>query len=120
MPDEVVPTPSPSGLQRHRSRRRRERPAAEGSTARPERPAAAPEVGEPKETDRTLRGLVGSGPSQLGLEAAMRARDASRPTPEDLAEAEAEVVIVRRQYVPTESLPPGVRPAARGAGPPAE
>ena len=115
MPDEAVP--KPSGLQRHRSRRRRERSAAE--TASPERPAAA-ETGEPKETDRTLRGLVGSGPSQLRLEAAMRARDASRPTPEDLAEAEAEVVIVRRQYVPTESLPPGVRPAARGGNLPAE
>ena len=58
-----------------------------------------------------LRGLVGAGPSQLRLDAAMRARDASRPTDEDLAEAEETLTVVRRQYVPTESLPPGIRPA---------
>ena len=112
-PDETEPA-RPSGHQRHRNRRRRERPAPAPANANPVRPTTAPEVGEPTQIDRTLRGLVGSGPSQLSLEAALRARDASRPTPEDLAEAEAEVVVVRRQYVPTESLPPGVRPAPRG------
>lgn len=64
---------------------------------------------------------MGAGPSQLPLDAAMRARDASRPTDEDLAEAEATVTLVRRQYVPTESLPPGIRPARprhRRDGPP--
>jgi len=32
----------------------------------------------------------------------MRARDASRPTEEDLAAAERDVVIVRRHYVPVD------------------
>lgn len=60
-----------------------------------------------------LRGLIGAGPSQISLDAAMRARDASRPTEEDLADAEQNLTIVRRQYVPTESLPPGIRPSPR-------
>jgi hypothetical protein len=44
--------------------------------------------------------LVGAGPSQVGVSGAMRARDAARPRPEDLAAAEQELVIVRRNYVP--------------------
>lgn len=47
-----------------------------------------------------LRGLVGAGPTQLSTGAAMRARDASRPTDEDIAAAEAELVIVRRHWTP--------------------
>jgi len=35
----------------------------------------------------------------------MRARDASRPTDEDLAEAEKRLVIVRRFWVPRDELP---------------
>lgn len=34
-----------------------------------------------------LRGLVGAGPSQVGIVGALRARDVSQPTPEDLARA---------------------------------
>lgn len=64
------------------------------------RPAPAADEGE-----RGLRGLVGSGSSQVAVAAAMRARDASRPTEADLAEAEARVVIVRRNWVPREDLP---------------
>ena len=92
---------------RHRARRRRERHVE----AEPPRP-------EPAE-DKALRGLLGAGPSPRPLDAAMRARAASQPTDEDLAEAEETVVLIRRQYVPTESLPPGIRPA-KGAlsGPP--
>jgi hypothetical protein len=37
----------------------------------------------------SLRGLTGRGPSQVGVSAAMRARDVSRPTPQHLTEAEA-------------------------------
>ncbi|MFI7429862.1 hypothetical protein ACIBPB_22960 [Micromonospora sp. NPDC049836] len=55
--------------------------------------------------DRGLRGLVGSGSSQVSVTAALRARDAARPTEDDLAEAEARVVIVRRNWVPREELP---------------
>ena len=64
-----------------------------------------------RDTDKVLRGLVGAGPSALRLDAAMRARDASRPTDDDIAEAEATLTIVRRQYIPTETLPSGIRPA---------
>jgi hypothetical protein len=49
--------------------------------------------------------LIGAGPTQVGVTAAMRARDASRPTEDDLALAEKEVVIVRRHYVPAEAAP---------------
>ena len=50
--------------------------------------------------ERGLRGLVGAGPTQVNVSAALRARDASRPTAEDLAAAEAELTIVRRHYIP--------------------
>jgi hypothetical protein len=36
----------------------------------------------------------------VGVTAAMRARDASRPTDNDLADAERDVVIVRRHWQP--------------------
>ncbi|ABP55944.1 hypothetical protein [Salinispora tropica] len=61
--------------------------------------------GDAEESERGLRGLVGSGSSQVSVTAAMRARDATRPTEEDLAEAEARVVLVRRNWVPREDLP---------------
>ena len=56
-------------------------------------------------TERGLRGLVGSGSSQVGVTAAMRARDAARPTDADLAAAEANLAIIRRGWVPREDLP---------------
>jgi hypothetical protein len=73
-----------------------------------------PEAAEPRgrrggppgdDGERGLRGLVGSGSSQVGVTAAMRARDAARPTDEDLTEAEARIVLVRRNWVPREDLP---------------
>lgn len=60
---------------------------------------------EDREVERGLRGLVGSGASQVGITAALRARDAARPTDADLAEAEERLVIVRRNWVPREDLP---------------
>jgi hypothetical protein len=54
----------------------------------------------PDPSERGLRDLVGSGPSQVGPTRAMRARDANRPTEADLAEAEQEVVLVRRHWKP--------------------
>jgi hypothetical protein len=47
-----------------------------------------------------LRGLVGAGPSQVGVVGALRARDVSRPSPEDVAHA-------------TAKPEPTARPAAR-------
>jgi hypothetical protein len=52
------------------------------------------------DADRGLRGLVGAGPSQVGVSGAMRARDAARPRPEDLDAAERELTIVRKHYTP--------------------
>ena len=64
-------------------------------------------VAEPVEADtlpaeRGLRGLVGGGSSQVSPTAALRARDAARPRPEDLARAEADLTIVRRNWSPRE------------------
>jgi hypothetical protein len=53
-----------------------------------------------REVERGLRGLVGGGASQVGVAAAMRARDAARPTDEDLASAEANLIIIRRGWTP--------------------
>src|SRR5690349_1535365 len=61
-------------------------------------------------TERGLRGLVGGGASQVSVAAALRARDAGRPSDADLTAAEEELVIVRRGWVPREELPrPGRR-----------
>jgi hypothetical protein len=58
-----------------------------------------------RDVERGLRGLVGSGSSQVSVAAALRARDAARPTDGDLAAAEAELMIIRRGWVPREELP---------------
>ena len=59
---------------------------------------AARPAGEAR--DRGLRDLIGAGPSQVESARAMRARDVNRPTDDDLAAAEAELVIVRRNWRP--------------------
>jgi hypothetical protein len=61
--------------------------------------------GDEREAERGLRGLVGSGSSQVSVGAALRARDAARPTEEQLAEAEQNLPIVRRNWMPREDLP---------------
>lgn len=53
---------------------------------------------DPSALERGLRGLVGGGSSQVTALAAMRARDAARPRPEDLARAETQLVVVRRNW----------------------
>jgi hypothetical protein len=47
-----------------------------------------------------LRDLVGAGHSQLGVSGALRGRDVDRPTDDDIADAEANLVIVRRHWTP--------------------
>ncbi|MEV4619679.1 hypothetical protein AB0J74_13335 [Asanoa sp. NPDC049573] len=79
---------------------------------RPEQPEPRPRRGglppsEEREAERGLRGLVGSGASQVGTTAAMRARDASRPTAAEEAEAMDRMVVVRRNWIPREDLPRG-------------
>ncbi len=85
-------------------------PAVEPDAAAVEIPAGVPVVTEAeaaadREAERGLRGLVGSGASQVGTGAAMRARDAARVTDADLAAAEANLLIVRRGWVPRDDLP---------------
>jgi hypothetical protein len=70
------------------------------------RPTSGAGVGG-DDAERGLRGLVGSGSSQVSVGAALRARDAARPTEEQLAEAEANLPIVRRNWLPREDLPRG-------------
>ncbi len=73
-------------------------PAVEGGPVARPTPPGRPAVDDVD--DRGLRGLVGSGSTQVGVSAASRARDAARPTEADMAAAEADVVIVRRNWVP--------------------
>jgi hypothetical protein len=72
--------------------------------AAPDAPAWVVEAVDPDAlpAERGLRGLVGGGSSQVSPTAALRARDAARPRPEDLARAEAELAIVRRHWAPRE------------------
>jgi len=72
-------------------------PTAGGPTAGEDRP------GDDRDTERGLRGLLGGGSSQVPVDLALRARDAARPTAEQLAAAEATLVIVRRGWTPPES-----------------
>ncbi|HEY2791726.1 MAG TPA: hypothetical protein VGJ28_05190 [Micromonosporaceae bacterium] len=56
-----------------------------------------------REGERGLRGLVGGGSTQVSVAAAMRARDAARPTAEELAAAAASLTIVHRGWVPRDN-----------------
>jgi hypothetical protein len=64
----------------------------------PAKAARARRKGRP--ADGGLRDIVGAGHSQVGVSGALRARDVNRPTEADLAEAERDVVIVRRHWTP--------------------
>ncbi|HZC69243.1 MAG TPA: hypothetical protein VE442_00975 [Jatrophihabitans sp.] len=73
----------------------------------PPAPVAEPDAGKKRRrtprdagTERGLRDLVGAGRSQVGVSGALRARDVNRPTDEDLAEAEQELTIIRRNWKP--------------------
>jgi hypothetical protein len=130
---------NPSEDAAHRRRHRQRATPVPGPGATPERPGrtaaagatapvAAPAKGDPESTGRRgtpprrrggrdtgehgLRDLVGAGRSQLGLSGALRGRDVDRPTEEDLTEAERDVVLVRRNWVPA----PDERHAERAAG----
>jgi hypothetical protein len=59
----------------------------------------------PKSDESALRGLVGAGPSQLGVNGAMRVRDVLRLTAEDLAEAETRVVVKHAAARPDQPHP---------------
>nr|MDT0666625.1 hypothetical protein [Micromonospora sp. DSM 115978] len=55
--------------------------------------------------DRALRGLVGAGESKLPPAVAMRARDVARPTDDDVAAAEAELVLRYARPLAAEPAP---------------
>jgi hypothetical protein len=57
------------------------------------------------DSERGLRGLIGGGSTQVGVTAAMRARDAARPTDQDIAHAEATLTIVHRGWQPRDGQP---------------
>ncbi len=106
-----------------RRRRRRGAVRAQGAPAAaatvppeaveaPPEPSVAPPIpapvkakrrkAQPDGGERGLRDIVGAGHSQLGVSGALRARDLNRPTDDDLAAAERDVVVVRRNWTPDE------------------
>ena len=89
-----VPEPGAGGPAESPTERRRRIPG------RRRQPAGENQERSARDTsgDRGLREIVGAGPSQLGVSGALRGRDVNRPTAEDLAAAERDVVIVRRHW----------------------
>jgi hypothetical protein len=86
-----MPTTGPGPHQSRTSGRGADEPDdAPWRTADPDAP-----VGE-----RTLRGIIGGGASQVSSGAALRARDAARPRPEHLARAETDIRVVQRNWTP--------------------
>ncbi len=63
-------------------------------------PTREPRRGSADSGERGLRDLIGAGSSQLGVSGALRGRDVNRPTAEDLAAAERDTIIVRRNWKP--------------------
>jgi hypothetical protein len=116
MPRQVGEGPGAGHFSRRRRRRRSagssatvETPAVadEAGPATPAEPTAPPDSGAPRSRsrqsdpmERVWRDLTGAGPSRVGVDGALRARDVNRPTSEDLAAAERDVVIVRRNWTP--------------------
>lgn len=99
--------PKPAGGRRRRVRSTQGAPPSQVPAERtaaelPPAPQRHPNArgSRPDGTDSALRDLVGAGPSQLGVSGALRGRDVNRPTEQDLAEAERDVVIVRRNWRP--------------------
>ncbi|HEX5494788.1 MAG TPA: hypothetical protein VFX70_09475 [Mycobacteriales bacterium] len=122
-PPAVIRAEEPAGADQPEQHEQRER-AQPGSGSgprpvpQPPRPVTRPGRRDGERSERGLRGLVGSGPSQVGVSGALRARDAARPSAADLAAADKELVVVRRHYVPPDRLT-GPEPSARsGTKPP--
>ena len=113
------PSDKPQPGRRRRRRRPTRGPAQQGTSAVPAEPAApakpqptppaapkparAKRAGRDGGSERGLRDLIGAGRSQLGVDGALRGRDVKRPTDQDLANAERDVVIVRRNWKPPTS-----------------
>jgi hypothetical protein len=87
-PEAEPPAPSPASL------------AALTAPVHDPEDEEAPAAHDDREAERGLRGLVGGGSSQVRVTAALRARDAARPTDEDLTNAETNLIIIRRGWTP--------------------
>ncbi|WP_375484054.1 hypothetical protein [uncultured Jatrophihabitans sp.] len=79
-------------------------PSRRATTTPPEalRSDTGRRAGRAAQGRRADHDLAGSGTSQVGPTGAMRARDLNRPTADDLAEAEADLTIVRRHWTPAD------------------
>jgi len=77
-----------------------ETPPARPRPRLPRTPTSGAGYVDDRDVERGLRGLVGSGSSQVSVGAALRARDATRPTDAHLEEAERTLAIVRRNWSP--------------------
>jgi hypothetical protein len=99
--------------------------ADEGSMHGPHEPRAKDEDAEPRQPYEAghhegrgpLSGLIGAGPSRVGISGAMRARDVARPRPEDLAAAERDIEVKHARPVNT-PLTRKARPARPVPRPP--
>ena len=92
-------------------------PSGGGATGEVPRRSGRPTREEASE--RSLRSLVTTRSTQVSPTAALRAREVGLPSAADLEAAEAELVIVRRHYVPPTTLAAGRRqdwPNRRGSG----
>lgn len=63
-----------------------------------------------------LRGLVGAGPSQVGIVGALRARDVSQPTAEDLAWALEKPEPTARPAIRQDTAPQDTAESGSGGG----
>ncbi|HEY5051016.1 MAG TPA: hypothetical protein VII50_08950 [Acidothermaceae bacterium] len=63
-----------------------------------------------------LRGLVGAGPSQVGIVGALRARDVSRPTPDDIKRALAKPEPTARPGARQDTAPQDAAESGTGGG----
>jgi hypothetical protein len=110
--DPAMPTPADAFPRIDPARSEAAREAAREATREAVTSAIADDDEEPagdeheRDAERGLRGLVGGGSSQVGVAAAMRARDATRPTDADLANSETNLVIIRRGWTPPPGKPP--------------
>jgi hypothetical protein len=66
---------------------------------------------------RGVGNLVGAGPSIVGVSGSMRARDISRPTPEQIEQA-LDRLVIRRRPVERPGVPVAPKPAGPKPGPP--
>lgn len=76
----------------------------EAGSPQPDRSAAPDRDRRRNGSERALRGLEGGRDTQISTTDAMRAREWAAPSADDLAEADRDVVLVRRHYRPPAPL----------------